>query len=69
MFRFKIDVIAALKEKGYTSYALKQKGIIGQQTFQNIRGGHVPGLKTMDYICNLLEMDIGDIIEHVREKQ
>ena len=68
MFKFKIDVIEALREKGYTSYALKQRGIIGQQSFQNLRKGIVPGLKTLDYICSLLDMDIGDVIEHEKEE-
>lgn len=64
MFTFKIDVIEELKNRGYTSYILKKENLIGQQTIQYMRKGIVPGIKTLDVICGLLEKDIGDIIAY-----
>ena len=32
--KFKIDVIAALKEKGYTSYKIRNEKILSESTLQ-----------------------------------
>jgi DNA-binding Xre family transcriptional regulator len=66
MFRFKIDVIQELKERGYTSYTIRNNGnAIGQKTFMDMKKGIVPGIKTLDALCHMLNMNIGDIIEYV----
>ena len=68
MFKFKIDVLAALKERGYTSYVIQREKLLSQKTCTAIRAGVVPGIISLDTICNLLHCDIGDVIAHVPDE-
>lgn len=65
MFVFKIDVLEELKRKGITTTAIRDTNIIGQKTLADIKKGIVPGIKTLDFLCEMLEMPIGEIIEYV----
>lgn len=65
MIRFKVDVIAALKEKGFTSYRLRQEKLVGEATLTKIRGGGLPSWHEMDIICGLLDCQPGDLVERV----
>lgn len=64
MFSYKIDVISALKEKGYNSTKILKENLIGQAAMQKIRKNEMVGIKTLDQICTLLDMQPGEIIEH-----
>ena len=63
--RYKIDIMAALKEKGYPSTRIRDEKLIGQSYLQQIRHGELVSWKTIDTICKLLECQPGDIIEHI----
>ena len=63
--RYKIDVMATLKEKGYTSTKIREEKLIGQSYLQQLRHGELVSWKTMDTICALLECQPGDIVEYV----
>ena len=63
--RYKIDVMAALKEKGYTSTRIRQEKLIGQSYLQQIRHGELVSWKTIDTLCRLLECQPGDLVEFV----
>lgn len=65
MFKYKIDVIEELKKKGISTYKIQKDKIIGSKTFMEIKHNKVVGIKSLDIICNLLECDIGDIIQHI----
>lgn len=65
MIRFKVDVIAALKEKGFTSYRLRQEKLIGEATLTKLRAGGLPSWHEMDVICGLLDCQPGDLVERV----
>ncbi len=65
MFKFKIDVLSELRERGYTSYVIQREKLIPQSACTKIRSGIVPGVIVLDTICNLLNCDIGDVITHV----
>lgn len=64
-FVYKTDVIAALKEAGYTSYKIRQEGIINQAALQKLRDGKMIAWEQLNTICNLLRCQPGDLIEHV----
>lgn len=64
---YKIDVLAALKDKGYSSYKLRQEKIMGEGFIQQIRGGVIVSPACLDKLCTLLECQPGDLLEHVRE--
>lgn len=66
MIRYKIDVLAALKHVGYSTYRLRKENILGQSTIQMLRiGGSKISVETLDTICTLLSCQPGDLIEWV----
>lgn len=67
MFRYKIDVMAALSDAGYSMYRIKKEKIIGGKSVDDIRAGVVVGIKTLETLCRLLHCQPGDLIEYVEE--
>ncbi len=67
-FKYKIDVLAALREAGYTSYRIRQEGIINQAALQKLREGKMIAWEQLNTICNLLKCQLSDLIEHVPEE-
>ena len=63
--RYKIDVMAALKEKGYSSAKIREEKLIGQSYLQQIRHGKMVSWKVFNTICSLLECQPADLIEYV----
>ena len=65
--RYKVDILAALKRKGYSSSRIREEKLIGQSYLQHLRRGELVSWKTLDTICSLLECQPGDLIEHIEE--
>ena len=68
MLAFKIDVLSELKERGYSSYYLRNKTTLSSQAIQGMRSGKVPGIKSIDILCGLLECQPGDLIEYRKDE-
>lgn len=69
MLKYKIDVIAKLKESGYNSTKILKDGIISQSAMQKFRNGEMVGIKTIEQICGLLNIQPGDIIEYEKKDE
>ena len=67
--RYKVDVMAELKKKGYTSTKIREEKLIGQSYLQQLRHGELVSWKTLDTICSLLECQPGDLVEYVEGVQ
>ncbi len=67
--RYKIDIMKALKDKGYTSTKIREEKLIGQSYLQQIRHGELVSWKTLDTICGLLDCQPGDLVEYVAEAE
>ena len=65
--RYKIDILAELKRKGYSSTRIREEKLIGQSYLQQLRRGELVSWKTLDTICSLLECQPGDLVEFVEE--
>ena len=65
--RYKIDVLEALKKKGYTTYKLRTENLLSQSTIQKLREKKGVAWENLENLCALLECQIGDIIEYVKE--
>ena len=65
--RYKVDIMAELKKKGYSSTKIREEKLIGQSYLQQIRHGELVSWKTIDTICSLLECQPGDLREFVKE--
>lgn len=65
MIRYKIDVLKALKEKGYTASVIQKSKLLPGQTVTNIKEGKSITLDTLNKICIMLRCQPGDLIECV----
>ena len=63
--RYKIDVLEALKQKGYTTYSLRKDNKLSQSTIQKLREGKGVAWENIENLCALLECQPGDIIEFI----
>jgi len=65
--KFKIDVLAALKEKGITTYKIRQEKIMSESTVQKLRAGEGISWENLETLCRLLECQPGDLVEFVKD--
>ena len=65
--RYKIDVLAALKAKGYSTYKLRKEKILGESVIQQLRSGEIVSWNNISRLCEILECDVGDLIEYTQE--
>ena len=65
--RYKVDIMAELKKKGYSSTRIREEKLIGQSYLQQIRHGEMVSWKTIDTLCALLGCQPGDLVEFVPE--
>ena len=69
MLKYKIDVLSTLKENGYTTTRLRKEQIIGESAIQSLRKGEMIGIKTLEKICDILDMQPGNIIKYVEDTE
>lgn len=63
--KYKIDVLAALKEKGYNTNKIRAEGLLSQSTLQKLREGKGLAWDNLEKLCELLECQPGDFMEYV----
>ena len=64
MIRYKINILQALREAGYTTYRLQKEKLISAGTVQKIRNGDTSlSIEMVNVICDLLECQPGDLLE------
>ncbi len=66
--RYRIDVLEALKEKGFTTYILRKESKLSQSTIQKLREGKGIAWENLENLCALLDCQPGDIIEYVKDR-
>ncbi len=65
--QYKIDVLAALKEKGFSTYRLRKEKILGERVIQQLREHEPVSWEVLGRLCSLLDCDVGDLITNVQE--
>lgn len=65
--RYKINVLDALKEKGYTTYTLRKEKLLSESTIQKLREGEGVAWDNLDTLCRLLDCDISELLEYQKE--
>lgn len=63
MINYKIDVLKALSEKGFTCSRMRKEKILSEATMQNLRNKESITLKTLNTICIILRCQPSDIVE------
>ena len=69
MLKYKINVLETLKESGYNTTRLRKEQIVGESAIQSLRNGEMVGIKTLEKICDILDMQPGNIIKYVEDTE
>lgn len=67
MLKYKIDVLATLKESGFNTTKLRKEKLLNESAIQSLRTGKMVGMIALDKICNLLDMQPGNIIKYIED--
>ncbi|MBQ9933215.1 MAG: helix-turn-helix domain-containing protein [Ruminiclostridium sp.] len=67
--RYKIDILAALKEAGYNTTRLRKEKLLSEGMIQSLREDKYISLQNLSKICELLDCQPGDLIEYVKEEE
>lgn len=65
--KYKMDIISALKEKGYNTNALRKEKLLAEGVIQSLRENKPISWANIEKLCKLLECQPGDLIEFVDE--
>lgn len=66
--KYKIDILAALKDAGYSQNKIRNEKLIGQSYLTQLRHQDLVSWKTINTICKLLNCQPGDILEYIPDK-
>ena len=69
MLKYKIDIMDALKNIGFSSYRIRKDKLIGEQQLQKIRSGEIASKDTLNTLCTLLNCQPGDLLEYIPDKR
>lgn len=67
--RFKLDILSALKECGFTTYRIRKERLLSESTVQKLRNGEPVSWENISTICHLLNCQPGDIMEYIPESE
>lgn len=68
MIRYKCDILKKLKDEGFNTTRIRREKLIPESTLTKIRKGKLVSWNQLDTICNILNCDVGDLVEHVEGK-
>ena len=63
--QYKIDVLEALKAKGYTTYTLRKENLLSQSTIQKLREKKGLAWENIENLCKLLACQRGVLFDYV----
>ena len=66
--QYKVDVLAALKEKGYNTNRIRTESLLSQSTLQKFRNKQGVSWENLETLCKLLECQPADLIEYVKDE-
>ena len=66
--KYKIEIMKALKDAGYSTYRLRKEKILGEATLQKFRKNQLVSWENTATICKLLNCQPGDLLEYVPDE-
>lgn len=66
--KYKVNILAALKYRGYSTYRLRKDKLLGEATIQQLRNNELVSWANMTKLCELLDCQPGDILEYKEEQ-
>ena len=67
--QYKINVIAALKDAGYSTYKLRKEKLLAESTLQKFRNNEMVSWENISTVCKLLNCQPGDLTEYVPDEK
>jgi putative transcriptional regulator len=67
--KYKMDIVAALKNAGYSTYRIRKDKLLGEATVQKLRQNEPVSWENISTICALLKCQPGDILEYTGEQE
>lgn len=67
--QYKIDVLAALKEKGYNTNRIRTEKLLSQSTLQKFRSNQGVSWENLETLCKLLDCQPAELIEFIKENE
>lgn len=65
MIKYKIDIIQALKQVGYSTYKIRKEKIFTESQLQQMRDHKLLTQEALNKVCTLLNCQPGDILEYI----
>lgn len=65
LIRYKIDVIQALKQIGYSTYKIRKEKIFTESQLQQMRDHKLLTQDALNKVCTMLDCQPGDILEYI----
>ncbi len=65
MIKYKINLLSALKDAGYSTYRISQENIFNNSQIQQMRENKLLTQKPLNKVCELLNCQPGDILEYI----
>ena len=69
MIAYSIDILAALKEKGYSTYKIRKEKLFGEAQLQKLRSNELVSKETLNTLCKLLNVQPGEILKYVPDSE
>lgn len=66
---YKVDVLKALQESGYSTYRLRKERLLSESTIHKLRYGIGVSWDNIETICRLIGCQPGDILEYSDEPE
>lgn len=66
---YNIDILEALKNKGYSTYKIRQEKILPESTLTSLRTGKSVSLENICKIASLLGCTVDSLVTYHEEKE
>ena len=66
--RYKLDILEALKSKGFSTYKLRKEKLLSEGVIQSLRSQKMISLENVGQLCSLLDCQPGGLLEYVRDE-
>lgn len=66
--QYKLNIISALKEAGYSTYRLRKEKLLAESTLQKFRNNELVSWDNISTVCKLLNCQPGDLLEYIPDE-
>ena len=69
MIRYKCNLIELLKNKGYSTYRIKEEKIFNQSQLHQMRHNKLVSQDALNRLCYLLDCQPGNLLEYIPDNK